>query len=75
MKDKVDKEQVAKNVNKISQTKTGDVLLQLQRGSNATHLKQAVTTKIGSEATVLQLSKQVALDVRHMDMDTTEGEV
>ena len=28
MKDKVDKEQVAKNVNKIRQTKTGDVLEQ-----------------------------------------------
>ena len=29
MKDKVDKEQVAENVNKIRQTKTGDVLVQL----------------------------------------------
>ena len=52
MKDKVNKEQVAENVNKIRQTKTGDVLVQLQRDSNATHLKEAVTTAIGSEATV-----------------------
>ena len=46
MKDKVDKEQVAENVNKIKQTKTGDVLVQLLRGSNAMHLKEAVTTAI-----------------------------
>ena len=75
MKDKVDKEQVAENVKKIRQPKTGDILVQLQRGSNTTHLKEAVTIAIGSEATVLQLSQQVALDVRDMDMDTTEGEV
>ena len=75
MKDKVDKGQVAGNVNKIKQTQTGDLLIQLQRGSNATHLKETVTIAIGSEATVLQLSQQVALDVRDMDMDTTEGEV
>ena len=75
MKDKVDKEQVTANVNKIRQTKTGDVLVQLQRGSNATHLKEAVATEIGSEAIVLQLSQQVALDVRDMGMDTIEGEV
>ena len=73
--DKVDKEQVAENVNKIRQTKTRDVLVEQQKGGNATHLKEAVTTAIGSEATVLQLSKQVALDVRDVDMDTTEGEV
>ena len=48
MKDKVDKEQVAENVNKIRQIKTGDVLVQLQRGSNPTHLKEAVATTIGS---------------------------
>ena len=64
---------VAENVTKIRQTKTGDVLVQLQRGSNATNLKGAVTTAIGSKATVLQLSQPLALDVR--DMDTTEGEV
>ena len=64
MKHKLDKEQVAKNVNKIRRTKTGDVLVQLQRGSNVTHLKEAVKTSIGSEATVLQLSQQVALE-RH----------
>ena len=52
MKNKVDKEQVAENVIKIRQTKTGDVLVQLQRGSNATHLKEAVTTAIGSEANI-----------------------
>ena len=52
IKDKVDKEQVTENVNKIRQTKTGDVLVQLQRGSNATHLKEAVTIAIGSEATI-----------------------
>ena len=75
IKDKVDKEQVIENNNKIRQTKTEDVLVQLQRGINATHLKEAVTTAIGSEATVLQLSQQVALDVRDIDMDTTEGEV
>ena len=75
MKDKIDKEQVTENVNKIRQTKTGDVLAQLQRGSNAKHLKEAVTTTIGSEVTVLQLSQQIALDVRDMDMDTTEGKV
>ena len=54
MKDKVNKEQVAENVNKP---------------------KEPVITAIGSEATVLQLSQQVALDGRDMDMDTTEGEV
>ena len=59
----------------IRQTKTGVVLVQLQRCSNATHLKDAVATAIGSEAIVLQLSQQVALNVRDMDMDTTEGEV
>ena len=71
----MDKEQVTENVNKIRQTKTGDVLVQLQRSSNVTHLKEAVTTAISSEATVLQLSQQVALDGRDMYMDTTEGEV
>ena len=75
MKDKVDKEPVAESVNKIRQTKTEDVLVQLQKGNNATHLKEADTTAIGSEATVLQLSRQVGLVVRHMDMDTIEGEV
>ena len=75
IKDKVDKEKVAENVNKIRPTQTRDVLVQLQRGSNATHLKEAVATAIGSEAIVLQLSQQVALDVRDMDMDKTEGEV
>ena len=75
MKDKVDKGQAARNINKIRQTKTGDLLIQLQSGRNAKHLKETVTTAIGSEATVLQLSQQVALDVRDMDMDTTEGEV
>ena len=49
--------------------------MQLQRRSNATHLKEAVATAIDSEATVLQLSQQVALDVRDRDMDTTEDEV
>ena len=71
----MDKELVTENVNKIRQTNTGDVLVQLQRGSNATQLKEAVATAIGSEATVLQLSQEVALDVRDMVMDTTEGEV
>ena len=47
MKDKVDKEQVAENANKIRQTNTGDELVQLQSGGNATHLK----------AIVLQLSQ------------------
>ena len=50
IKDKVDKKQVAENVNKIRQTKTGGVVQ-------------------------LQLSQQVALDVRDMDMDRTKGEV
>ena len=49
--------------------------MQLHRGSNATYLKEAVATAIGSDAIVLQLSPQVALDVRDMDMDTTEGGV
>ena len=73
MKDRVDKGQVAGNVNKIRQTKTGDLLIELQmvEGSNAMHLKETVTTAICSEATVLQLSQQVALDVSDMDMDTT----
>ena len=75
LKGKVDKGQVAGNVNKIRRTKTGDLLIQLQRGSNPTHLKETVTTAIGSEATVLQLTQQIALDVRDMDTDTTEGEV
>ena len=57
MKDKVDKEQVVENVNKIRQTKTMDVLVQLQRCSNVTYLKEAVTTAIGSKAKVLQLSQ------------------
>ena len=62
----MDKEQAAKNVNKIRQTKTRDVLVQLQSASNATHLKEVIATAIGSEAIVLQLSQQVALDVeRH----------
>ena len=74
MKDNVDKGQVAENVNKIRQSKTGDILVQLQRGSNATHLKEAVATPIGSEALVLQLSQQVA-GWTNMDMDITEGEV
>ena len=47
MKEKVDKEQAAENVNKIRQTKTGDVLVQLQRNSNATHLKETIATEIG----------------------------
>ena len=52
MKDKVDKGQVAGNVNKIRQTKTGDLLIQLQRGSNTAHLKETVTTAICSETIV-----------------------
>ena len=56
MKDKVDKEQVAVNVNKIRQTKTRDVLVQLQRGSNATHLKEAVATAIGHAALATRTS-------------------
>ena len=36
MKDKVDKKQVTGYVNKIRQTKTGDVLVQLQRGTRHT---------------------------------------
>ena len=73
MKNRVDKQQVAENVNKIRQTKTEDVLVQLQKGSNA--ITDAVAAAIGTEATVLQLSQQVALDVRDMDLDTTEVEV
>ena len=38
--------QVAENVNKIRQTKTGDVLVQLQRGSNATHLKEQLQQRL-----------------------------
>ena len=46
MKDKMDMGQVAGNVNKIRQTKTGDLLIQLLSGSNAMHLKERVTTAI-----------------------------
>ena len=75
MKDRVVKQHVAENVNKIRQIKTGKVLVQLQRGSNAKDIKDAVAAAVGMEATVLPISQQVALDMRDKDLDTTEGEV
>ena len=75
MKDRVDKQQVAENVNKIRQTKTGDVLVQLKKGSNVKDITDAIAAAIGTEATVLQLSQYGALDVRDMDRNTTEIEV
>ena len=38
-------------------------------------ITDAVTAVIGTEATVLQLSQKVALDVRDMGLDRTEVEV
>ena len=72
MKDRVDRQQVADNFNKIRQTETGDVLVQLQKGSNAKDITDTIAAVIGTEATVLKLAQQVALDVRDIDLNTTE---
>ena len=42
MKNRVDEPQVAKNIKKIRHTKSGDVLAQLPKGSNAKDIKDAV---------------------------------
>ena len=41
---------------KIRQTKTEDILVQLQKGNNAKDITDSVTAAIGSEATVLALT-------------------
>lgn len=75
MKEKVDQNEVGDRVNKIKQTKSGDLLLQLQKGSNVKEVKDVIAAAIGTETTVLQLSQLITLDIRDIDGDTSNEEV
>ena len=75
MKDKVDREIVGEHVSRITKTRSGDLLIQLQKGGATSLIKDAVAAAMGTDATVMQLSDQVTPSVIDIDANTSSKEI
>lgn len=61
MKTKVNTEKVSTKINKIRETKSGELLTELQKGIKALEVKDDMTITVGDEVTVLSLRQMMLM--------------
>ncbi|KAJ8679303.1 hypothetical protein QAD02_015090 [Eretmocerus hayati] len=75
MKPKVDEAFAGGKFNKVRQTKSGEVLIGLQKGAKVTEVRETIASSLGEGVVVRELQQTVAVDIRDIDLDTTSAEI
>nr|XP_044248685.1 uncharacterized protein LOC123002501 [Drosophila takahashii] len=75
LRNSVKPENDVSNILSIRKTKSGDMLLELSRGSKAELLCETIKTRLKGDATVRTMKQQTKLEIRDIDSITEESEI
>lgn len=76
IKAKVDPTALGVKISKIRQTRSGELLIEIAKGSEKVdELKNAVAEALGEDASVRNMNRSVAVEIRDLDGATDEKEV